>query len=223
MQTRSGLTRTGNRSPLASQPLSLAASSVSTPPSSTRRRSSRFREWLRRCVGAVAVLERGEGRRMRVARLLPGGDEPVDVAHQVAERVGPGFLVAAGQVRVAARPRRRSATGSFCRISFGPSRWPNQSSFWCSCRHFTDAFDPHTSSTRSFLWPAQTWPTENAPLAPLSNRTSTDARSSTLMSTRSYCLLAAAAAKRLARSRRLLALRDHRRDVAEHLGDPAAR
>src|SRR6185436_16537051 len=53
-------------------------------------------------VGAIAVFERGERGRVRGRRRLPIRDEPVDVPHEVAEGVGPGFLVSARQVRVAA-------------------------------------------------------------------------------------------------------------------------
>src|SRR5262245_49869192 len=53
-------------------------------------------------VRAIAVLERGKGRGMCIARLLAVGDELIDVAHQVAERVGPRFLMSTGQVRVTA-------------------------------------------------------------------------------------------------------------------------
>ena len=102
------------------------------------------------------------------------------------------------------------------------SRWPIQSSFCCSCRQRSDAVDPQTSSWQSFLCPAHTWPTEKLPFAPLSNRTSTDARSSTLMSTSSNASIRIGGGKRLARALRLLALRDHRRDVAEHVRDPQA-
>ena len=81
--------------------------------------------------------------------------------------------------------------------------------------------DPQTSRIRSFLWPAQTCPTVNTPLAPLSNRISTDARSSTLMSTSSNSS-SPVAAKRLPRPVRPLALRDDGRDVAEHVRDAQA-
>ena len=40
-------------------------------------------------VGAVTVFERRECRRVCVARLLAGRDERVDVAHHVAEGIGP--------------------------------------------------------------------------------------------------------------------------------------
>ena len=61
----------------------------------------------------------------------------------------------------------------------------------------------------------------SVPFAPLSNRTSTDARSSTVMSTTSTSPLPPRL-KRLARAARLLARRDDGRDVAEHVRDAQA-
>ena len=60
--------------------------------------------------GLIAVFECGERGRTRIGRWLSRGDEAVDVAHHVAERVGPGFLVPARQVRIAAAPAARAAT-----------------------------------------------------------------------------------------------------------------
>ena len=122
---------------------------------------------------------------MRSRRLLARGDEAVDVAHHIAERVGPRLLVPAGQMRVARAPRRRAATDpsaasrSPCRDGRSRARSgaPAASAATPSSRR--------PRAARSFLWPAQTCPTEKLPFAPLSNRSSTDARSSTLMSTSS--------------------------------------
>ena len=157
-------------------------------------------------VGAVAVLERREGRRMRIGRLLAGGDEAVDVAHHVAERVGPGFLVAARQVRVARAPRRRAATDP----SAG-SRWPCRGGR-STARSAAPAASAATPSSRRpraadrSCGRRRPGRPRTLPFAPLSNRSSTDARSSTLMSTCSTSLVGAAAGERLARARRLLAL-----------------
>src|SRR5688572_1438605 len=54
---------------------------------------------LHDAVRAVAVLERRDGGRQRSIRRSVG-DAAVDVAHQIAERIGPGFLMSAGQMRV---------------------------------------------------------------------------------------------------------------------------
>ena len=83
--------------------LQTESSSIEVIRASTRRRlrrSSRMASTMR--LARIAVLERGDGRRQRRIRRARG-DGAVDVAHQVAERVGPRFLVAARQVRVAAR------------------------------------------------------------------------------------------------------------------------
>ena len=66
----------------------------------------------------------------------------------------------------------------------------------------------------------QTCPTEKLPRAPLSNRTSTDARSSTPDVHQST--VAAPCLKRLADAARLLALLHDCGDVAEDVGDPQA-
>src|SRR5437868_1582504 len=53
----------------------------------------------------IPVFEGGEGRRMRRIRPGTGGDRAINVAYDIAERVGPPFLMSAGQVRVCARTR----------------------------------------------------------------------------------------------------------------------
>src|SRR4051812_48747431 len=45
---------------------------------------------------AIAVFECRERRRLRVVGRVPGGNEGVNIAHHVAERIGPAFLVAPG-------------------------------------------------------------------------------------------------------------------------------
>ena len=96
---------------------------------------------------------------------LPGGDDAVDVAHQVAEGVGPRLLVAARQVRVRRAAVDRAATDPSAapRSPARGGRTTARSAAPAASRR--DAFDPHTSITRSFLWPAHTWPTENDALA----------------------------------------------------------
>ncbi len=68
--------------------------SVQTPPL-----SGALEDCLHDPVGAVAVFECGDGRRQRAIRRA-GGNDAVDVAHQIAEGVRPRLLVAARQVRV---------------------------------------------------------------------------------------------------------------------------
>src|SRR4051812_2125869 len=53
-------------------------------------------------VGAVAVFERSERGRMGIRGLPSVGDEAVNVAHHVGERVGPRLLVSARKMCVAA-------------------------------------------------------------------------------------------------------------------------
>src|SRR5688500_3684960 len=54
---------------------------------------------LHDAVRAVAVFERRDGGGQRPVRRT-SGDAAIDVAHQVAERIGPGFLMPTGQMRV---------------------------------------------------------------------------------------------------------------------------
>ena len=55
--------------------------------------------------------------------------------------------------------------GSFASSSLAASRRPIQSSFCCSCRHRSDASAALTSSHKSFLCPAHTWPIVAQPRA----------------------------------------------------------
>ena len=100
-----------------------SVTSVQTPPC-----CGALEDRLDDAVGAVAVFERGERRRQRRDTVGPAAMNAVDVAHHVAEGVGPRLLMPAGQMRVAARVSSRS-DGSFCSISFARSRCPIQSSF----------------------------------------------------------------------------------------------
>src|SRR4051794_3605641 len=50
--------------------------------------------------GMIPVFEAGEGGRPVSGPLRAGDDDPVHVAHHVAERVGPALLVTAGQMRI---------------------------------------------------------------------------------------------------------------------------
>jgi hypothetical protein len=49
-------------------------------------------------VRPVTIFKRGEGWWMGIARTLARRDESVNIAHHIAKRVGPGFLMAAGQM-----------------------------------------------------------------------------------------------------------------------------
>src|SRR5262249_11859998 len=51
--------------------------------------------------GMIPVVEGGKRRRPRLGHVPAVGDERVDIAHHVAERIGPRFLMAARQVRIA--------------------------------------------------------------------------------------------------------------------------
>src|SRR5687767_5079337 len=52
-------------------------------------------------VGAIAVFKRGKRRRMTASRLPAFGDRAIDVPHDVGKRVGPRFLMATREVRIA--------------------------------------------------------------------------------------------------------------------------
>ena len=157
---------------------------------------------------------------MRVAGLLAGGDEAVDVAHQVAERVGPPFLVPARQVRVAARlgAEQRGillqdlvrlvavADPELVLVLLPPAE-----------RRLRAA----DLDLQIVLVAGADLSDRERALRAVVERSRTEARSSTLMSTSSY--ESSPAAWNASRDRlRLLALRDHGRDVAEHVRDPQA-
>ena len=112
--------------------------------------------------------------------------------------------------------------GSFCRISLALSRCPSHSSFWCSCRQRSEVLEPQISRIRSFLWPAQTWPTEKAALRAVVEPQQHRREILDLDVDEIDLLVAAAGLERFARAARLLALRDDGGDVAEHFGDPQA-
>ena len=80
---------------------------------------------------------------------------------------------------------------------------------------------PFTSNQRSFLWPAHTCPTQTAPRAPPSNRTSTVARSSLWTLNASPASSARANASLLIR--RLEPRSHHRAEIGEHRFDAAGR
>ena len=166
---------------------------------------------------AVAVLERGHRRGAGpIRRSRPIDDGAIDVAADVGERIGPGLLVSARQMRIGARVRRQQ------RRILGDDRarlaLPIHSSFCCSWRQRTDAAAPFSSNQRSFLWPAQTWPTETQPLAaalePQQDAGQVLAADGVVLGGD-----AAIAGKRLARRSRLLPHRHDRRQVGEHRFD----
>ena len=119
-----------------------------------------------------AVLECRERRRMRRRRDLAGGDELVDVAHHVAEGVGPAFLMPARQARVAARAGRPPVTDPWQHL-VGAMAAADPELVLLLLSPATDPGRRRLRTSRSFLCPAQTWPTDRLPVAPLSNRRST--------------------------------------------------
>ena len=80
-----------------------------------------FERGIDKSRGDVTILESRKRRRPGIGRLAAVGDEPIDIAHDVAERVGPGFLVSARQMRIRRSPQRPSATGPWP-VSRSPRR-----------------------------------------------------------------------------------------------------
>ena len=150
--------------------------------------------------------------------LLALGDEPVDIAHQVRERVGPRFLVPSGEVRVAAGFLVEQ--GGILRqdlVGLVPAADPELVLlFLPPAERRGRAADLELAVV---LVPRAHLADREAPLRAVVESHQHRGEILDLDVHLLECLIRIRGGKRLARALRLLALRDHGRDVAEHVRD----